>query len=62
MQAMNNLALVCSTFEQAGANMEVEFSEGDLLFADVRTAMEGLEEAQQHQERSQVELNSSRES
>ena len=49
-------------FEQAGANVEVEFCEGDLLFADVRTAVEGLAEARQHQERLQGELKSSRES
>ena len=48
MQALNNLALVHATFEQTGANMEVGFSEGDLLFADVRVAMEGLAGTQQH--------------
>ena len=62
MQALNNLALVYATFQQAGANLEVGFSEGDLLFADVRPAMEGLAEAQQHQERLQGELKCSRES
>ena len=40
MQALNNLAIVFATFEQTGANLEVEISEGDLPFADVRTAME----------------------
>ena len=58
MQALNDLALAFATFEQAGANLEVEFSEEDLLVADVRTAMEGLAEAQQHQERLQGELKS----
>ena len=62
MQALNNLTIVHATFEQAGANLEVEISEGDLLFADVRAAMEGLAEAQQHEERLQGELKSSRES
>ena len=59
MEALKNLY---ATFEQAGANLEVEVSEGDLLFADVRTAMEGPTEAQQHKERLQGELTSSRES
>ena len=62
MQALSNLALVVATFEQGGANMEVQCSEGDLLFADVRTAMEGLAEAQQYQERLKGEQKSSRES
>ena len=44
MQALNKLALIYATFEQAGTNLEVEVSEGDLHFADVRTAMEGLTE------------------
>ena len=43
MQALNNLAIVHATFEQAGANLEVEISEGDLLFADVRTAWKSLQ-------------------
>ena len=37
-------------------NLEAEISEGDLLFTDVRAAMERLAEAQQHQERLQGEL------
>ena len=61
MQALNNLALEKATFEQTGANLEGEHSEVDLLFADVHTAMEGLAEAQQHQERLQGKLKSSRE-
>ena len=40
-------ALVYAVFEHA-TNMEDKFSELDLLFADVRTAMEGLAESQQH--------------
>ena len=56
MQALNNLAIEYATFEQASANLEVEISEGDLLFADVRTAVEEFTDAQQHQERMQGEL------
>ena len=55
-QALNNLAIENATFEQAGANLEVETSEEGLLFADVRTAMEEFTEALQHQERMQGEL------
>ena len=32
MQALNNLALIGATFEQAVANLEVEISMGNLLF------------------------------
>ena len=49
MQALNNLAIVYATFEQAGANLEVKTSEGDLLYADVRAAVEEFTEAQQNQ-------------
>ena len=42
MQALNNPAIVYATFEQAGANL---LSEGDLLFAAVRTAVEEFAEA-----------------
>ena len=62
MQSLENLALVYATFEQAVTNMEVEFSEEDLLLADVRAAMRGHAEAQQHQERLQVEQKNSRDS
>ena len=58
-QALNNLAIVYAIFGQAGANLEVDISEGDLFFADVRTAMEVLTEAQQNQERLQGELKNS---
>ena len=46
MEALNNPALVYATFEQAGANLEVEISEEDLLFADVRPTMEKFTDAQ----------------
>ena len=36
VQALNNFAIVYATFEQVGANLEVEISEEDLLFVDVR--------------------------
>ena len=51
MQALNTLAVVCATFEKASADLEVENSEGDMLHADVRAAMEVLDEAQQNPER-----------
>ena len=38
MQGLNNIAIVYATFEQVGANLEVETAEGEMLFADVRTA------------------------
>ena len=56
MQALNCLALVCATFEQARANLEVGNPEGDLLHADVRAAMEDFDEAKQNQERMRGEL------
>ena len=62
MQALNNLAIVYATFEQAGQNMEVDVSEGDLLFADVRTPIDKLSEAQQHLEHMHGEQKSSLES
>ena len=55
MQALNSPAIVYATLEQAGANLEVAISEGDLLFADVRAALEELTEGQQHQELMQGE-------
>ena len=57
MQALQNLTIMYTTFEQAGAHLEVEISVEDLFFADVRLA-----EARQHQERLQGELKSTRES
>ena len=62
MQALNNLAFVYATLEQAGANLEVENSEGDMLYADVRAAMEEFNEAQQNQERMRGDLKDSQES
>ena len=41
-EALNNLAIEYATFEQADQNLEAEISEGNLLFADVRTAMDKL--------------------
>ena len=55
MQALSNLALVYARFEEAGDDLEVETSEGGLLYADMRTALEGLAKVQQEQERSKNE-------
>ena len=60
MQALNDLAIVYAPHEQDGANLEFEITEGHLLFADVRTAMEELTAAQQNQGRLQGELKNSR--
>ena len=62
MQALNTLAVVYATFENASANLEVENSERDMLHADVRVAMEEFNEAQQNQERMRGELQDSRKS
>ena len=62
MQAWNNLAIVFATFEQAGANLEVErVLRENLHYADVRAAVEEFNEAQQNQERTQGELKDPRE-
>ena len=55
-QPVNSLAIVYTTCEIAGATLETEISEVDLLKADMRTAMEEFTEAQQHQERMQGKL------
>ena len=62
MQALSGLALVYARFEEAGADVEVETSEGDLLYADMRTALEGLADVQQEQERLKVEQKNTRDS
>ena len=59
MQALNTVAVVYAAFEQAGANLEVENSEADMLHADVRAAMEEFDDAQQNQERMRGELKDS---
>ena len=53
---------VYATFEKAGANLEIETSEGNMLYADVRAAMKQFNEAQQNQKRMRGELKDSRES
>ena len=45
-----------------GQHLEVQISVGDLLFANVRTAMDNFPEAQQHLEHMHAEQKSSRES
>ena len=51
MQALDTLAAVYAVFEKVGENLNVENSEGDILYADVRAAMEEFNEPQQNQER-----------
>ena len=41
-EALSSLAIENATFEQADQILEAEISEGNLLFADVRTAMDKL--------------------
>ena len=62
MQALNNLAIVYATFEQAGANLEVAISEEDLLHTEVRVSVDELSEAQRYQDRLHGEVKDSRES
>ena len=62
MQALDTLAAVYAVFEKAGANPDVENSEGDILSAHVRAAMEEFNEAQQNQERMRGVLQDSQES
>ena len=62
LQALSNLALVYASFEEAGADLEVEASEGDQLHADMRTALEGLAEVQQEQEHLKEEQKHTRDS
>ena len=62
MQAFGTLAVVYATFEEARANLEIENSEGDPLYADERVATNEFATAQRPQARLQDELKSSRES
>ena len=62
MQALSNLTLVCARFEEAGADLEVETSERDLLHADIRTALEGVAEVQHEQEHLKAEQKNTRDS
>ena len=50
MQALDPLAAVYATFEDAWANVENEISEGDMLFAEAYEAVDELAKAQQHQD------------
>ena len=61
MQAFGNLAVVYATFEVAGANLQIENSEGDTLYPDECEAKDDVAKAQQHQDRLQEELKISRE-
>ena len=51
MHALSNVAFVYARFVGAGADLEVDTSEGDLRRADMSTALEGLADVQQDQER-----------
>ena len=62
MQALNTLAVVCATFEKASADLELENSDGDMLHAEVRAAMEEFNEAHRNQQRMRGELKDSRKS
>ena len=57
MQGLGNLAVV-----KRRANLEIENSDGDTLYADERMALDEHATARQHQDRSQEELQNSRES
>ena len=50
MQALDTLAAVYAVFEKARENLDVDISEGDILYADVRAATEEFNDAQQNQE------------
>ena len=60
-QALDRLAGVYATFEDAWANVENENSEGDILHGDACGAMDELAKAQQHQARCQHEVQGCRE-
>ena len=60
-QAIDRLAGVYATFEDAWANVENENSEGDILHGDACGAMDELAKAQQHQARCQHEVQACRE-
>ena len=49
MQPLETLAAVCAVFEKAGENRNVENSEGDVLHADGRAAIEEFNRAQHNQ-------------
>ena len=53
---------VCATIEEAWANPVNENSEGDILYAEARWAMDGFARGQQHQARCQDEVKGCRES
>ena len=59
MQALGNLAVLYATLVEAGANLEIENSEGDTLYTDECKAMDELAKARQRQGRLQEELKNS---
>ena len=46
MQALDTLAAMYAVLEKARANLDVENSEGDILYADVRAAVEEFNECE----------------
>ena len=51
MQTLDTLEAVCSVFDKAGDNLNVEISKWNIVCAEVRAAMEEFNQAKQNQKR-----------